>query len=549
MTKTPTMPVVIVGGGPVGMNLALDLAWRDVPCMLVNMADTTPNHPQGNSHNARTMEHYRRLGIADRMRDVGLPMDHCGDAIFITRINTHEIGRIKIPTLRERLTPGSYDLAMGPEPLQRASQMFVERILKDELDQKDCVDLRFGWRLNGFEQNADGVTTEIENLETGETETVECGYLVGSDGARSSVRKALGIEYDGKSGEERDFMMGQMLSVYFEAPGLYDVMQTDAPWQFHSLNPDGRASIVALDGKGKFLTWAKLEPGQDAETLDPRPYIWRVIGAEIPIDVLSSKPWQAGLSLVANEFQRDRVILAGDAVHLFTPTGGFGMNTGVGDAENLGWKLAAWHNGWAGENLVASYEGERRPVAIRNLAQSYALAQDKSSLTVPANIEDETPEGEAVRAAFGKRTEEALAEEYFCMGIQLGARYDASPLVRIKDETTPPPASDPFVYVATAYPGGRAPHAWLADGSALFDNFGPGFTLLCLGGGDVDCQGLLDAALEKGVPVTVFEEADPAVRDLYQADLAIIRPDQYVAWRGDALPDDVGALVETIRGA
>ena len=242
MIKTP---IVIVGGGPVGMNLALDLAFRDVPCMLVNLAETTPNHPQGNSHNARTMEHYRRLGIAHRLREVGLPLDHCGDAIFITRINTHEIGRIKIPTLRERLTPGSYDLEIGPEPLQRASQMFVERIMKDELDHKDCVDLRFGWRMNGFEQRADGVTVEIENLQSGATETVDCGYLVGCDGGRSAVRKALGIEYDGKSGEERDFMMGQMLSVYFEAPGLYDVMQTDAPWQFHSLNPEGRASIVA----------------------------------------------------------------------------------------------------------------------------------------------------------------------------------------------------------------------------------------------------------------------------------------------------------------
>ena len=542
------IPIMIIGGGPVGMNLALDLAWRNVPCMLVNTAEATPNHPQGNTHNARTMEHYRRLGIAHRLRDVGLPMDHCGDAIFITRINTHEIGRIKIPTLRERLTPGSYDLQMGPEPLQRASQMFVERILKDELDQKDCVDLRFGWRFNGFDQTADGVTAEIENLETGETETVACGYLVGCDGGRSTVRKALGIEYDGKSGEERDFMMGQMLSVYFEAPGLYDVMQTDAPWQFHSLNPEGRASIVALDGKGKFLTWAKLAPGDDAETMDPRPYIWRVIGEEIPINVLSSKPWQAGLSLVADEFQRGRVILAGDAVHLFTPTGGFGMNTGVGDAENLGWKLAAWHDGWAGEKLVASYQGERRPVAIRNLAQSYALAQDKSALSVPPNIEDETPEGARVRAEFGKRTEEALAEEYFCMGIQLGGRYDASPLVSVDGEAGPPPVSDPYVYTATAYPGGRAPHVWLADGSALFDNFGPGFTLLRLGG-DADGAEFVAAAAAVGVPLSVFDATEESLRDLYEADLAIIRPDQYVAWRGDALPDDVGALLDLIRGA
>ena len=543
MTETP---IVIVGGGPVGMNLALDLAWRDVPCMLVNRAATTPNHPQGNSHNARTMEIYRRLGIADRMRDVGLPLDHCGDAIFVTRINSHEIGRIKIPTLRERLTPGSFDREIGPEPLQRASQMFVERILKEELDAKSGVDMRFGWNMTSFDARDDGVTVELENVETGETETVEAGYLVGCDGGRSTVRKSLGIEYDGKSGEEVDFMMGQMLSVYFHAPALYDVMKTDAPWQFHSMNPEGRASIVALDGKGHFLTWAKLEPGQDAETLDPRPYIWRVIGEEIPVEVLSSKPWQAGLSLVADEYQRGRVLMAGDAVHLFTPTGGFGMNTGVGDAENLGWKLAAWHHGWAGENLVDTYEAERRPVAIRNLAQSYALAQSKSHLSVPPGIEEETPEGEKLRAELGAATEEALAEEYFCIGIQLGARYDGSPVISAEDGEIP--VSDPFTYIPTAWPGGRAPHRWLSDGSALFDHFGKGFTLLRLGGADTDIDALVQAAADRGVPLTVYDEPDAETRALFEADLALIRPDQYVAWRGDALPADAGALIDLVRG-
>ncbi|MGB0630841.1 MAG: FAD-dependent oxidoreductase [Alphaproteobacteria bacterium] len=539
-------PIVIVGGGPVGMNLALDLAWRDVPCMLVNQPKTTPNHPQGNTHNARTMEVYRRLGIADRMRDVGLPMDHCGDAIFVTRINAHEIGRIKIPTLRDRLTPGSFDLEIGPEPLQRASQMFVERILKEELDARDTVDMRFGWKMNSFDATDDGVTVEIENVDTGETETVACGYLVGCDGGRSTIRRSLGIEYDGKSGEEVDFMMGQMLSVYFHAPALYDVMKTDAPWQFHSMNPEGRASIVALDGKGHFLTWAKLEPGQDAETLDPRPYIWRVVGEEIPVEILSSKPWQAGLSLVADAYQRGRVLLAGDAVHLFTPTGGFGMNTGVGDAENLGWKLAAWHYGWAGNALVDSYEAERRPVAIRNLAQSYALAQAKSSLSVPPGIEDETPEGEKLRADLGARTEEALAEEYFSMGIQLGARYDGSPIISAEDGEIE--TSDPFTYVPTAWPGGRAPHRWLADGTALFDHFGKGFTLLRLGGTATDTSALEQAAAAKGVPLTVFDERDPETRALYEADLALIRPDQYVAWRGDTLPGDAASLIDLVRG-
>ena len=544
MTETP---IVIVGGGPVGLNLALDLAWRQVPCMLVNQGKTTADHPQGNTNNARTMEIYRRLGIADRIRDVGLPIDHCGDAIFVTRINAHEIGRIKIPSVRDRLKPGSIDLELGPEPLQRASQMFVERVLKEELDTKATVDMRFGWKMISFEPSDEAVIVEIQNIDTGKIETVSCGYLVGCDGGRSTVRRSLGIEYVGKSGEEVDFMMGQMLSVYFHAPALYDVMKTDAPWQFHSMNPQGRASIVALDGKGHFLTWAKLEPGEDAYSIDPRPYIWRVVGEEIPVNILSSKPWQAGLSLVANEYQRGRVILAGDSVHLFTPTGGFGMNTGVGDAENLGWKLEAWNSGWAGDRLIGTYECERRPVAIRNLAQSYALAQDKSALSVPPAIEDETPEGEALRADLGIRTEKTLAEEYYCMGIQLGARYDGSPLICAEHGDVP--VSDPFTYIPTAWPGGRAPHCWLADGTALFDHFGKGFTLLRLGSSIADTSALERVAEEKGVPLSIFSVDNPQIRALYEADLALIRPDQYVAWRGEAVPDNPSALIDCVRGA
>lgn len=541
------IPVLIVGGGPVGMNLALDLAWRDVPCMLVNQAKTTPNHPQGNTHNARTMEIYRRLGIADRMRDVGLPMDHCGDAIFVTRINSYEIGRIKIPTLRERMTKGSFDLDIGPEPLQRASQMFVERILKQELDEKSSVDMRFGWKMIAFTPADDAVIVEIENVDTGEVVKVSCGYLVGCDGGRSSIRRSLGIEYSGKSGEEVDFMMGQMLSIYFRAPALYEVMQTDAPWQFHSMIPEGRASIVALDGEGHFLTWAKLNGDQDPQSLDPRPYIWRVVGEEIPVEILSSKPWQAGLSLVADTYQTGRVLLAGDAVHLFTPTGGFGMNTGVGDADNLGWKLAAWHHGWAGPSLLGSYEQERRPVAVRNLAQSYALAQAKSALSVPAGIEEETPEGEKLRAELGARTEKALAEEYFSVGIQLGARYDGSPIISAEDGEIE--TSDPFTYVPTAWPGGRAPHRWLEDGTALFDHFGKGFTLLNLGETAIDTTFLQNSAAKRGIPLTVFCETHPEIRALYEADLALIRPDQYVAWRGNSVPEDPQRLIDLVRGA
>ena len=214
---------------------------------------------------------------------------------------------------------------------------------------------------------------------------------------------------------------------------------------------------------------------------------------------------QAGLSLVADEYQRGRVILAGDAVHLFTPTGGFGMNTGVGDAENLGWKLAAWHQGWAGDGLVDSYESERRPVAIRNLAQSYALAQDKSALSVPAGIEDDTPEGEALRADLGTRTEKALAEEYYCIGIQLGARYDGSPI--ISAEPGDIPVGDPFTYLPTAWPGGEPPPAGSPTGPRCSTISAR--ALHCpprRRGGHLRTG---EAAADQGVPLTVFSDTDP----------------------------------------
>jgi 2-polyprenyl-6-methoxyphenol hydroxylase-like FAD-dependent oxidoreductase len=543
MLKTP---ILIVGGGPVGMNLALDLSWRGVPNILINEGETTPNHPQGNSHNARTMEHYRRIGIADKIRKVGLPADHSGDAIIVTRINGYELCRIKIPSLQERLKLGSNDLDIGPEPLQRASQMYVEKILKSELDKKDNVDLRFGWKLNSFKNNPGNVIAEIEDTKSGSIEEVNCGYLVGCDGGQSTVRKALGIKYSGKGGEEVDFMLGRMLSVYFEAPDLYSVMKTDPPWQFHSMNPDGRASIVALDGNGRFLTWAKIKAGERAEKIDPKPYILRVIGEDIPIKIISSLPWQAGLSLVADSYGVERVLLAGDAVHLFTPTGGFGMNTGVGDAENLGWKLAAWYHGWSGEKLIESYEFERRQVAIRNLAQSYELAQAKASLTVPNGIEENTEIGDKIREEFAIKIYEALKEEYFCIGIQLGARYDGSRLVN--NEETSPPVSSPYEYVPTSYPGGRAPHCWLEDGSALFDHFGKYFTLLILNNSKAKTSPIIMAAKKRGVPLAVFINDSRKIFDLYENELVIIRPDQYVAWRGNEFPDEPLILIDMIIG-
>ena len=540
MVTLPTMtsplhtPILIVGGGPVGMNMALNLAYWETPCLIVNDQPDTPKHPQGNSHNARTMENYRRLGIADEIRTVGLPPDHCGDAICVTRINAHEMGRIVLPTNRERVTPGFHELDLTPEPNHRASQMFVEAVLKRHIDASPLIDVRFGWRMLSFEQDDGGVRAEIENLSTGETVTVTADYLVGCDGGQGSIRKSLGISYEGKSGKEVDFMMGQMLSIYFRAPTLYDIMQTDAPWQFHCVNSDGRTSIVGLDGQGNFLSWAKLPAGADPDSVDPRPLIYAAVGEELPLEIISSKPWTAGLSLVTERYGENRVWLAGDSCHLFTPTGGFGMNTGVDDTSNLAWKLAAVHHGWGGAGLIASYEEERRPIAVRNLAQSYEIAEIKSAISVPDGLEDDTPEGADKRKAYGERFMTDLAEEYGCIGIQLGAQYVGSSI--IVDDGSTPPKDDPYVFTPSATPGCRAPHAWLNDGrdprSALFYHFGRGFTLLNLG--EVETKDIDSAAAKLGIPLKVLS-ARKELLNLYQAPLTLIRPDQYVCWRGTEL--------------
>ena len=539
-------PVIIIGAGPIGMNLALDLALRQVQCLIIEKNFSTSKHPQGNTHNLRTMEHYRKLGLADKIREVGLPLDHSGDAVFVTRINSHELCRINIPTLRDRIKNGSDDLKIGPETFQRASQMFVEKILKDEIDKSKFIDVRFGWSMETFSQSNENVSLEIRNLKNNKVERLTSNYLVGCDGAQGKIRKTLGIKYTGKSGDEVDFMMGRMLSIYFESPDLYKIMKTDPPWQFHSMNSDGRASIVALDGKGKFLTWAKLGRDEDPNKVDPLSYIYQAFGQEVPVKLISALPWQAGLSLVAEKYQEGRILLAGDAVHLFTPTGGFGMNTGIGDVDNLGWKLAAICKGWGTVSLIETYETERRPVAIRNLAQSYALAEAKSSLQVPNGIEKSGSEGEKIRRELSNSILEKLKEEYFCLGIQLGARYDDSPIIINEDNLLPD--SGPYDYTPTSHPGGRAPHAWLEDGSALFDHFSNGFTLLKLGTVKINTDSFVNRAANLRIPLVLYENTSKDLLHLYKYNLVLIRPDQYVAWRGNNIPEDLDSVLNRVSG-
>ncbi|MFT5485259.1 MAG: 2-polyprenyl-6-methoxyphenol hydroxylase-like FAD-dependent oxidoreductase [Paracoccaceae bacterium] len=542
-----TTPVLISGGGPVGLALSMELAWRGVRSVLVNTEPTTAVHPQGNTHNARTMEHYRRLGIADRVRAVGLPQDLTTDVSYLTRFTGHEFARIQMPSSTEKKRRiAERDLSfLTPEPIHRSSQFYVEPELFAHAKTMDKIDLRFGWELVDFSQHADHVDATIRNAETGETEAISSKWLAGCDGAQGYTRKALEIPYRGEGGDEVAFFIGRMLSVYIDAPAIYDVMKVETAWQYWTVNGDARTCIVTLDAKGKFVVLTKYPESGEPDEAEIIRDIQDAIGAEIDIEIISVREWTAGNALVADRYGDGRVLLAGDAVHLFTPTGGFGMNTGVEDAVNLGWKLAAVHHGWAPEALLQTYEAERRPIGIRNTQSSRKLASDVATIQVPEVLEHDTAEGERARAELGLHLS-GFTEEFASLGIQLGARYDGSPLI-VSDGTNPPPDS-PVDYVPSACPGGRAPHMWLEDGASIHDRFGKWFTLLKFGSPDTDTAPFEAAALAQNVPFDVVDIPEQAARDLYQCGFALIRPDHHVAWRGDTLPADADALIRQVSG-
>ncbi len=540
-------PVLIVGGGPVGLMVAIELGWRGVPCVLVNDGETTSTHPQGSTNNSRSMEHYRRLGLAERVRATGLPADAASDVLYTTRFSGYELARLEMPSSAEKMRrmaacdPG----LLSPEIIHRGNQIYVEPILKAHAENLAAPTLLFGWHLFSFEPGPDAVTARIHHRTTGETRTLRAAWFVGCDGAHGTTRRALGIRYEGEGGEDVAFMKGRMLSSYVRAPAIYDVLAAPRAWQYWSVNADSRTSTVSLDGKGDFIVLSKLAPGVEPDDVDVHALMRAAAGADIPVEVISRKPWVAGQALVAQSMRAGRVFLAGDSAHLFTPTGGFGMNTGIDDAANLGWKLAALHYGWGGAGLIDSYALERRPVALRNTGASHAFAGSVATVDIPPALEDDSPEGARVRATLGDHLG-GFGEEFASLGVQLGARYDGSPII-VPDGGAPPPFS-PFDYVPSACPGGRAPHVWRDDGSALFDHFGKWFTLLRIGGKKADAEPIVAAARARGVPLDVIAAPEPQARELYERGLVLVRPDHHIAWRGDTPPDNADALIARVTG-
>lgn len=547
------IPVAIVGGGPVGLMLALFLDRCGVRSVLFNTEETTRWHPKGSAQGARTMEHFRRLDIADAVRALGLPADHPTDVIYFTRFGGWELARVPMPSAAEirRAIAAAPNTDQVPEPLHRANQMYVEKFLLDHVHTRPNIVVRFGWRVEDFADDGDGVTLNAICERDGKRETWRSAYLAGCDGGQGMLRRALGIYYSGESLQQA-YMGGRMFSTHVRVPTLArDFLRKDRGFQYWVINPELRTTITSINGSDEFMFWTRPKhENADADDRAVADAMRRSTNSDIAVEVLAHHPWTAGMALVAERYGAGRVFLAGDSVHLFTPTGGFGMNTGVDDAANLAWKLAAMLQGWGGSGLLASYEAERKPIALRNTGAAKQLSKNIGDIAISPAVEDDSSAGEQARRELGAVLLAAGGPQYASIGVQLGARYDGSPIVA---ENGAPPADDFIDYRPSSVPGGRAPHFWMdhgrSFGSSLFDRLGTGFSLLRLGSKAPTGSALANAAARAGIPLKVLDCPDGEVRDLYGCDLALIRPDQHVAWRGNADASDADRLLARAVGA
>ncbi|MBK5264860.1 MAG: FAD-dependent monooxygenase [Alphaproteobacteria bacterium] len=530
--------ILIVGGGPVGLGLALDLAWRGQPSMLVERDEKTAPVmlAKANGLHERTIETCRRWGILDQVINRGFPQDLPGDSVYCTSLTGHCLGRSVIQSTRDRPQQ-----AQTPVKRQRCPQYEFDPLLAEEVRRLGLTDINYGQEFVGFEQDDDGVTVELKSAATGEISTVRCDYLVACDGAGSVARRQLGIPFEGRM---LDFSVSAMIRVH----NLEAIQPIEDGERYILFGPEGAwGSMVWVDGHKiwRFSVVGNQEKIHPSH-FDIEPEIRRAFGSDaVKFDILRIMPWRRS-QCVAASYRSGRILLAGDSAHTTSPTGGHGMNTGVADAVDLSWMLDAIQSGWGCDGLLTAYDIERRPVGIRNsasAARNYGNWVDRAGC---ADVLAEGQVGDECRRQVGERLQSSLHEEWHTLGVELGYRYENSPII-VPDGTLPTP-DDPSHYVQTARPGHRAPHVWLKDGRSTLDLFGRGFVLLRLRDIEEDAGALVQAAKDVGMPFQLIDIREDAVSEMYERALVLVRPDGQVAWRSDGLPRDCRYLIDTVRG-
>jgi len=526
--------VIIVGAGPVGLTLAIALGQRGVRCVLLEKNAAPSGLPKMERCNARTMEIYRRLGIANDIRTAGLPAECPMDVFVVTSLVEEPILRLPYPSVAECKADiaAHNDGTRTLEPYQLISQYTLEPLLKSIAEQDANIDVRFGCEFLRFEDLGDRVVAWLRRAD-GTAESLDGDYLVGCDGAASPVRKQLGINFSGE---------GDMLTLcqaLFRCDDLYERIPIGKGRHYHVCDEQSGFIIVQDDTK-HFTLHAVVEDEADMPKL-----FEKIVAMPIEYETLFIGRWTQRL-LVADSYGRGRVFIAGDAAHLVIPTGGLGMNTGVGDVVDLAWKLQGTLAGWGGPGLLASYETERRQIGMRNVAASGRANRGRRAWRSAwrPEIRDDSAEGAAIRANVAEIADKEQRKTNEILGIEAGYCYLDSPL--IWPEPGDGPAQNNPVYVPTTWPGARLPHVWLADGSALHDQLGDGFTLLRLDNGRTELASMASAFEARGAPFEELVCDEPHAIDVYQGyNLFLLRPDLHVVWRGNsapACPDRLAAI-------
>lgn len=539
--------VLIVGAGPVGLTMAMDLAGRGVKVTVVETRHyAEPPNVKCNHVAARTMEIFRRLGVAQKVRDAGLPADFPNDVAFRTSAAGIELARIPIPCRRDRYTETEGPDAWWPtpEPPHRINQIFLEPILLEHAAALPGVTLLNRMQMRSYEQDAQGVTANLVDLEHGGARAIRCRYLAGCDGASSGVRKQMGVKLEGTP------VIQRVQSTHLRAPALRAMLPGKLAWCYYAVNPRRCGTMFAIDGRETWLVHNHLNPSEpEFDSVDRDRSIREILGvdADFAYEIISKEDW-VGRRLVANRFRDKRVFIAGDAAHIWVPYAGFGMNAGIADAINLSWLLAARVQGWGEEGMLDAYEAERQPITeqVSQFAMDHAQKMIRARGAVPSDIEETGPHGEERRAAAGREAYELNVQQFCCAGLNFGYFYSGSPIIAFDDDKAPAYSMGSFT--PSTVPGCRAPHFWLRDGRSLYDAFGPGYTLLRFDRA-IDVAALQEAARAQGLPIVILDLDAEAPPSAYTHKLVLCRSDQHVCWRGDAVPNPATPLVAKLRGA
>jgi len=548
MTRSLKTQVLIVGAGPVGLTLALDLASRGVDVVIAELREAgEPPSVKCNHVSARSMEIFRRLGIAKTLRDAGLPADYPNDAAYRTTATGIELSRIPIPCRAERYTAtgGPDTWWPTPEPPHRINQIYLEPLLFAHAAATPRIRILNRTEVEGFTQDEHGVATTAHDLDGGERITITSAYLVGCDGAKSAIRRAIEAKLSGTP------VIQRVQSTYFRAPDLQRLLPGKKAWMYLALNPRRCGTVIAIDGREHWLVHNHLHAEEpDFDSVDRDWALRTILGVDpdFRYQVLSKEDW-TGRRLVANRFRAGRVFICGDAAHLWIPYAGYGMNAGIADATNLAWLLAATLAGWAEPAILDAYERERLPITdqVSRFAMDIALKVIKHRRSTPPEVELSGPEGDAVRARVGKEAYDLNVQQYCCGGLNFGYFYDASPIIAYDSETAP--AYTMAEFTPSTVPGCRMPHVWLSGRRSLYDALGPDYTLV-RSDPAINVSGLTSAAARRGFPLAVLDIEPSAESSApFAQKLTLVRPDQHVAWRADAEPADPLGLVDLVRGA